>query len=84
MLDCGSELYMWIGKKSSSGLRSLVEEILIGRIFPLNPNRPDFIVTAKLMEGVEPEVFKVGPSLGVLHPHLVSSTLGDKTLIFIS
>lgn len=58
VLDTGNEIFYWIGKKSSNDLRNISQDILMNKIAKTEPERPSFISTAKLMEGVESEVFK--------------------------
>ena len=58
ILDCGSEVYLWMGKKGSFELKQFAEAYLVSKIFP-SIERPDFTHTAKVMQGVEPEVFKI-------------------------
>lgn len=60
VLDCGTEVFLWIGRHSSPGLRHVAETLLVRRIFPTTPvARPAYTHLARFIETVEPETFKL-------------------------
>eukprot|EP00002_Diphylleia_rotans_P006181 TRINITY_DN154_c0_g1_i1.p1 TRINITY_DN154_c0_g1~~TRINITY_DN154_c0_g1_i1.p1 ORF type:complete len:804 (-),score=188.33 TRINITY_DN154_c0_g1_i1:762-3173(-) len=56
ILDCETEVYIWLGKTSSAGLRK--EAMKIGQGFLTKFSRPNWTPISRLVEGSETALFK--------------------------
>ncbi|KAJ3258638.1 hypothetical protein HK103_003427 [Boothiomyces macroporosus] len=56
VLDCGVELYLWIGKKAWADLKKIATELFAKVV--ASQSRPPWVTFSKLTENAESEVFK--------------------------
>jgi hypothetical protein len=57
LIDCHTELYMWVGKGCPNTHRTLISN-KAQEVLAKSKNRPKWVTITRVIEGAEPEIFK--------------------------